>query len=182
MVNIQIQAVREGIELPAYAHKTDAGMDVRAAVGMLIPPGHTVVIPTGIAMAIPEGYEVQIRPRSGVSVKTKLRVAFGTIDSGYRGEVGVIVDNISKDYIWEHGEITRIPPTHHFDINGVPIGGYCLENVMSRDGYYEIRKGDRIAQLVLSRVEKAELASCDDISAVESDGRGTAGYGSSGTT
>lgn len=181
MVDIKVQTVRDNVALPVYAHETDAGMDVRAAEDVLIPPGHTVVIPTGIAMVIPEGYEIQVRPRSGCSVKTKLRVVNGTIDSGYRGEIGVIVDNISKDYIWSYDATPkRLPPTQVFDVNGKPVGRY-FQNINCQDGYYEIKKGDRIAQLVISRVEKAELSLYGDVSKIEGDGRGANGYGSSGT-
>ena len=99
MVDVYIETVREGVELPRYARPGDAGMDVRAAVDLTLEPGMTKVVPTGLKVAIPEGYELQVRPRSGLSLKTPLRVANapGTIDSGYRDEVGVIVWNSSPD-------------------------------------------------------------------------------------
>lgn len=80
---------------PRYAHKGDAGFDLFSVSAKTIHPGETVVIKTGIAMQIPRGYEVQIRPRSGLSLNTKIRIANspGTIDSIYRGEVGVIIEN-----------------------------------------------------------------------------------------
>ncbi len=99
MVDVYVEICREGVELPAYARQGDAGMDVRAAVDMTIEPQKTAVVPTGLKVAIPEGYEIQVRPRSGLSLKTSLRIpnSPGTIDSGYRNEVGVIVWNASND-------------------------------------------------------------------------------------
>lgn len=186
MVKIKIQNVREVNAVPIYAHETDAGMDIRAAEDVNIPPGCTVVVPTGIAVAIPKGYEIQVRARSGYSAKTKLRIANspGTIDSGYRGEIGVIIDNISKDYIWGVDDRPhRILPHILYDISGKYIGSTMLPNVNenANDGYYQIKKGDRIAQLVLCRIEKVDLILCDDVSLIDGDGRGTNGYGSSGT-
>lgn len=103
-------------------------------------PGETKVIPTGLKVAIPEGYELQVRPRSGLSLKTPLRIANapGTIDSGYRGEIGVIISNmtpISADY----------------------CSTYSVDETGGKPGIYEIKKGDRIAQIVLCRYETMEF-------------------------
>src|SRR5699024_2229420 len=72
--------------LPSKAHPTDSGYDLYASEDVIIEPGETAVVPTGIAVQLPEGYEAQVRPRSGVTAKTKLRVQLGTIDNGYTGE------------------------------------------------------------------------------------------------
>ena len=97
MTEIHIEKCREDAKLPAYAHDGDAGMDLYAAEEVIIEPGRSALVPVGIKLAIPYGYEVQIRPRSGVSLKTPLRIpnAPGTIDCGYRDEVNVIVYNDS---------------------------------------------------------------------------------------
>lgn len=81
--------------LPEYAKMFDSGMDIRANAKVVIEPKETVLIPTGLYLGIPPGWEVQVRPRSGMSLKTKLRVsnAPGTVDSGYFGEVCIIADN-----------------------------------------------------------------------------------------
>ena len=87
--------------MPAYAHEGDAGMDVYSAVDCIIKSGERKLIPTGIKMAIPLGYEVQVRPKSGLALKHGLSIVNtpGTIDAGYRGEVGVILINHSdEDY------------------------------------------------------------------------------------
>ncbi|MGU3372800.1 dUTP diphosphatase [Bacillus mycoides] len=81
------------VELPRYAKPGDAGFDLVAAEDVIIWPGETKVVQTGLAFEIPPGYELQVRPRSGMTRNTKLRVVLGTVDSGYRGEVGVLVDN-----------------------------------------------------------------------------------------
>lgn len=90
-----------GNALPEYNKSGDAGKDVRASEGFTLHPGDTRIINTGLYVAIPEGYEIQVRPRSGLSVNTKLRVANspGTIDSNFRGELCVIMDNIGEDSI-----------------------------------------------------------------------------------
>lgn len=84
---------------PVYAQDGDAGMDICAGEAICVYPGETKVIKTGLYVAIPRGYELQVRPRSGMSAKTNIRIANtpGTIDSNYRGEIGVIVDNTGND-------------------------------------------------------------------------------------
>src|SRR5690625_7599000 len=96
-VKIGFKRLNDDAILPTKAHPTDSGFDLYASADVIIEPGETVIVPTGIAVELPIGYEAQIRPRSGVTAKTKLRVQLGTIDQDYRGEVGVIVDNISTD-------------------------------------------------------------------------------------
>ena len=105
---IQIIPGAEDIQLINYAHRGDAGMDLRANVPeetpIGIPPGQTALVKVGFKMAIPEGYEAQIRPRSGLALKNGITVlnSPGTIDSGYRDEVGVILHNFGKDVFYVH--------------------------------------------------------------------------------
>lgn len=147
-------------ELPKYAHKGDAGFDLRAnveeikndnylfnaikfnATTIILNPGGRVLIPTGLYMAIPEGYELQIRPRSGLALKYGITVLNtpGTIDAIYRGNIGVILMN-----------------------NGTEP--------------FIIEQGDRIAQGVLNKVEEANLIETDSLD--ETD-RSDSGYGKSG--
>ncbi|PHD59935.1 dUTP diphosphatase [Bacillus toyonensis] len=86
----------KGVDLPKYAREFDAGFDLVVPEVTIIWPGETKVVPTGLAFKIPPGYELQVRPRSGMTRDTKLRAAFGTVDSSYRGEVGVLVDHTEK--------------------------------------------------------------------------------------
>lgn len=93
--------LEEGAELPLYASEQAAGADVRAHLKheVTLQPGSTYLVPTGLRFAIPEGYEIQVRPRSGLAFKHGITVlnAPGTIDSDYRGELGVILINHGKE-------------------------------------------------------------------------------------
>lgn len=96
-----------GFPDPVYAKSGDSGMDVRAKVAGCVRPGETTLVPTGLYVGIPDGYELQARPRSGLSLKTKIRVANspGTIDSNYTGELCIIVDNIGEsEFSYTAGE------------------------------------------------------------------------------
>jgi dUTP pyrophosphatase len=96
-IKMKVKVVnRSTHSLPAYETSGAAGMDIRSNEPVNIGPGDTVLVSTGLFVAIPEGYEIQIRPRSGLSLKTGLRVANapGTIDSCYRGEIKVIMHNV----------------------------------------------------------------------------------------
>lgn len=100
---------KSGIDLPQYATEFSAGMDVRAAIDapVVMEPLQRAMIPTGLYLQIPEGYEVQVRPRSGLAAKKGITVlnAPGTIDADYRGEVCVILVNLSSDpFTVERGE------------------------------------------------------------------------------
>ena len=88
-------------EDPVYANIGDAGMDVRANESKTIYPGTTEIVKTGLYVEIPPNYEIQVRPRSGLSAKTKMRISNspGTIDSNYRGEIGIIIDNHGENEI-----------------------------------------------------------------------------------
>ena len=102
MEKVKVQVlISDGVQLPKYETSGSAGMDVRANISEPIVLGslERALIPTGIKMAIPEGYEVQVRPRSGLALKHGISMAnaVGTIDSDYRGEIGVILINLSKD-------------------------------------------------------------------------------------
>lgn len=131
--------------LPFYATKGSAGMDVYSNEELKLEPLSTIIVKTGLFVKIPEGYEIQVRPRSGLSAKSKLRIANspGTIDSDYLGEIGIIIDNISDTY------------------------------------YHLIKKGERIAQLVLKKVEQIEWEEVEEFSEITE--RNVGGFGSSGT-
>jgi dUTP pyrophosphatase len=160
---IPIEYCKEGAKMPAYAHETDSGMDVYALEDITIAPGETKLIPIGIKVAIPAGYELQVRPKSGRCLKTKLRVANtpGTIDAGYRDEIGIIIDNIEPF------------------IKSAEMGeGGVLYNVEFGSSY-TIGAGEKFAQLVLCEVPKALFYEVESVSTIENDGR-KGGFGSSG--
>lgn len=157
-----IEYCRPDAKMPTYAHLTDAGMDVYLTEDITIHPGETKLIPLGIKCAVPLGYELQVRPKSGRSLKSKLRIANtpGTIDSGYRDEIGVIVDNI--DPVIRSAEI---------DENG------RLYNILWGSDI-TLEKGEKIAQLVLSEVPKAVFYEVEKVSDIGENRGG--GFGSTG--
>jgi dUTP pyrophosphatase len=141
---MRVEILREDkdLQLPKYQHEGDAGMDLYSAEDYVLKPGERKIFSTGIKLAIPKGYEVQIRPRSGLAIKQGITVLNtpGTIDHQYRGMVGVILINHSKES-------------------------------------FEIKKGERIAQMVLNKFENFELEEVEELSETE---RGEGGFGSTG--
>jgi len=96
-MKIKVQRLRD-IDLPAYSHRGDSGVDlVNASEDITLSPGERRLVPSGIRVALPEGYELQVRSRSGLALKKGVMVlnSPGTVDSGYRGEIGVILFNAS---------------------------------------------------------------------------------------
>ena len=164
IVSVPIQLCHPDAQRPVYAKAGDAGMDLYAVEDITINPGETVIIPTGIKVALPLGYEFEVRPRSGMSVKTPLRVANapGTIDSGYRDEIGVIITNIEP----------RIKDVS-FDENGSVNSKGILWGQS-----YTITKGMRFAQLVLKEVPTCVFYDVEDVKTIGFDRIG--GFGSSG--
>lgn len=105
-IPVKITKLNPDAFIPQYAHTTDAGADIKAVETVVINAHETKLVKTGLAIAVPAGYEMQIRPRSGLSLKTGLRIANApaTIDSDYRGEIGIIITNISDEsYTIEKG-------------------------------------------------------------------------------
>ena len=165
-ISIPIELCHEDAKMPSYANDTDAGMDIYALEDITVNPGETVLVKTGLKVAIPVGYELQVRPKSGRALKTKLRVANtpGTIDSGYRDEIGVIIENI------EH-PIQDIE--YDFDEKGTPI----IKSILHGKSY-TINKGDKFAQLVLNEVPHVAFYEVENISEIKGDRHG--GFGSTG--
>ncbi len=95
MTALKVRRLRPDAILPSYAHPGDAGLDLFAAAPAAIEPGQSYLVPTGIAIELPPNTEAQVRPRSGLALKHSITVlnSPGTIDCGYRGEVGVILMN-----------------------------------------------------------------------------------------
>lgn len=160
-VEVFVEVCREGATIPTYARAGDAGMDVCSAIETVIRPGETVIIPTGLKLAIPDGYEIQVRPRSGISYRTPLRISNspGTIDSGYRDELGIIITNTSPDGCSESGP-------------------YALDSKDTGTGSYKIKKGDRIAQIVLQVVPRMSMIRVSSVANIGCDRKG--GFGSTG--
>jgi dUTP pyrophosphatase len=98
-MKVEIVKLDKSLPTPFYAHHGDAGMDLYSAAELILNPGERAIVPSGIKIAIPYGFEVQIRPRSGLAAKHGISIvnAPGTIDHQYRGELGIIMINHSKD-------------------------------------------------------------------------------------
>ena len=142
MVNIKIEKIFPDAIFPRYAHPGDAGMDLFSYETYILKPGERRLFKTRLKVEIPESYEMQIRPKSGLALNHGVTVLNtpGTIDAGYRGEVGVILINHSKEV-------------------------------------YSIKKGDKIAQAVISSIERAVL---EEVEKLEESSRGEGGFGSTG--
>lgn len=158
--------ISEGINLPQYANEGDAGLDIYSPEEYTIGPGETIVIPTGIKMAIPTGYAILIQPRSGQSVKTKLRIANtpGLIDSGYRDEIGVIVENIE-------------PPFKDIDYDFDDNGEVHIKSILHGQSY-TITEGQRFAQMRLVQVPTATFTQVESVAELGENRGG--GFGHTG--
>ena len=166
-VQIPIEFCHADAKMPTYANIGDSGMDVYATEDVIINPGETKLVSTGIKFALPPGFEVQVRPKSGRALKTKLRIpnSPGTIDAGYRDEIKVIIENIEpaiKDIDYEFDEETHLPIITSI-VHGSP---------------YTINKGDKFAQLVLMEVPKAVFFNVEKVNEIGENRNG--GFGSTG--
>lgn len=139
---LKFKRIHPDAVLPAYAHPSDAGMDVRSVEDLTIPCGKRALVHTGLVMLLPLAYEAQVRPRSGLAAKFGVTVlnSPGTIDSGYRGEICVILANFG-------------------------------------DTDFPIKKGDRIAQIVIAPVTQPTT---EEVTTIDETDRGAAGFGSTG--
>lgn len=143
MLDIEVKLLDKGMETPGYAHDGDAGCDLKSSIDIVLKPGGRAMVPTGIALAIPEGCAGFVQPRSGLAAKHGIGVVNspGLIDSGYRGEIKVILINLDDSEA------------------------------------FEIKRGDKIAQLVIQRVENASFKTVEELSDTV---RGGGGFGSTG--
>lgn len=94
MKEIEVKLLDNNAKVPVRANATDSGLDLYSLVDITLKPFESKTISTGIAINLEEGYEAQVRPKSGITTKTGLRIQLGTVDDGYIGELGVMVDNI----------------------------------------------------------------------------------------
>jgi len=164
-MNVNIKKLNENAVIPKYAKPGDSGFDLVAISNVIVRPGQTVKVPIGLAFEIPTGYELQIRPRSGISSRTNLRTILGTVDSGYRGEVAVTVDNINQKNDNLHNGLLTIE------------NEFIFTTEEQRSGTYVIKKGDKIAQGVIAPVIQAVFTEVDTLSETE---RGEGGFGHTG--
>lgn len=143
MIELRIRMLDESLPVPRYQHPGDAGLDLPSRIDCVLEPGERAMVPTGVAVAIPEGYCGFVMIRSGLAARHGIACVNspGLIDSGYRGELTVIMLNTD----------TREP--------------------------FQIKRGDRIAQLVIQRVEEAVAVK---VAELDQSSRGAGGFGSTG--
>ena len=159
-MQIGFKLVHPDAKLPTYAHPGDAGMDVYAVEDTLLSLNTPTLVKTGLIADIPTGYEIQVRPRSGLALKgVTVFNAPGTIDCKYRGEIGVVLYAVKGNITINYGTI---------DENG---------STTSEVEYFQIHKGDRIAQLVIAPITSCEPVVVQEVSDTE---RGKGGFGSTG--
>lgn len=190
----KIYRMHPDVELPMYSSDDAACLDLRAYIpedkrkeGLTIRPGETLLVHTGLRIALPSGWELQIRPRSGMSLKTKFRVANspGTIDADYRGEICVVAENITPNLDKIFDLVQQIEPAH--DEYGSK--NYKRELILNAKNEYvkensiNIKHGDRICQAKLEMAYRF----CAAIPLIEVDSwddgetrRGAGGFGSTG--
>lgn len=171
-LQINVKKLHPDAIIPKYQTDGSSGFDLHALEDMYVEPGQTVLIKTGLAFEIPVGLELQIRPRSGMSKNTKLRVSNspGSIDADYRGDVGILLDNIyapSEDD--SVGYMT-------LDIKGNFVDGGRFTHSSKA---YLVKKGDRVAQGIIAPIVQANLIEVEELSDTE---RGSGGFGHSGTS
>jgi dUTP pyrophosphatase len=143
MVEVKVKLLDSAVAVPEYGRPGDAGLDLPSRINLILGPGQRAMVPTGLAVAIPHGYAGFVLPRSGLAARHGIALVNspGLIDSGYRGEVTVVMLNTDA---------------------AAP---------------FRIRRGDRIAQLVIQRVEEVSLVQVDELDATV---RGSGGFGSTG--
>lgn len=163
---IPIEKTSSEINIPVYAKPGDAGMDIYATEDITIKPGETKILSTGLKVAIPKGYAILIQPRSGLSAKTKLRIANtpGLIDSGYRDEIGVIIENINS-------------PIKEIESHYEKDGKLIIDSILYGEEY-NIEKDMRIAQMRLVKVPEIMFQEVNSIKNIGVDRGG--GFGSTG--
>ncbi|MFO0754078.1 MAG: dUTP diphosphatase [Thermodesulfovibrionales bacterium] len=163
MVEVKWLKMKDTAQIPRFAHDGDAGFDLAAAEDAIIYPFQKKLVGTGLKVELPRGYELQIRPRSGLSLKTGLSVANspGTIDSTYRGEVGII--------------LYHAPLLHY---NG--LWSFVAALLKAVRTPLVIRKGDRIAQGVISALPVLAFREAAE-EELTTTPRGGGAYGSTGT-
>ena len=150
---------------PNKSHYNDSGFDLYADEDVILTHGETRAIATNIALELPDGYMADVRPRSGLTRDTALRVHYGTVDAGYRGGIGIICEN------GEHLD-------NAFNVSEIFFGiKYPDQQYSELTTDIKINKGDKIAQLVIQKIPDVQLIEADELNDTV---RGAGGFGSTG--
>ena len=154
---------------PTKAHTTDAGFDLYADEDVVLKYGETAAIKTNVAIELPEGYVADVRPRSGLTLNTGLRVHYGTVDSGFRDGIGIICENGNHE--------PMISDVMYFVASELTEDKTYSDFVGEKEIVIHIERGQKIAQLVILPIPEITLQEVDELS--DSD-RGVNGFGSTG--
>ena len=160
---------------PTKGHYNDAGFDLYADEDATLTYGETRAINTNIALELPDGYMADVRPRSGLTRDTALRVHYGTVDAGYRGGVGIICENANygEDVYYTEKLFGVANAKSDIDFSVKANEAVTKWNSMA----YHIHRGDKIAQLVIQKIPDIELIEADELNETA---RGAGGFGSTG--
>ena len=164
-VDVLVRRLDPDLPLPGYAHPGDAGADLVAAEDVELAPGERAMVPTGVAIALPDGYAAFVHPRSGLAHRFGVGIvnAPGTVDAGYRGEIKVLlVNHDPRETMRIQGRLWTgdLKPVNHDPRETV-----------------RLHRGDRIAQLVVQRVERVTF---HEVELLPGSARGEGGHGSTG--
>ncbi len=154
-LTLRCKKLSEHATLPTRAHDGDAGYDLYAAYNAVVPPFKTIMVKTDIAVAIPQGYYGRIAPRSSLAYNHGIRVEAGVIDSGYRSNIGVLLSKSKAG--------GKVPPP--------------IDEMIMTDYYFHISRGQRIAQLIITKIETPPVVEVDSL---DDTSRGQGGFGSTG--
>lgn len=170
MTKLQIKLLSENATMPTRANATDAGYDIYAAETVILEPQEKAIIKTDLAVNIPKGYVGLLTSRSGVSSKTHLVIETGKIDAGFQGNMKI---NIKND------DLPRVPNLRQAKYKDLE-NNYVETNGKEtyRIGTYKIKKGDKLAQLVIVPIWTPELKEVEEFDTQST--RGTNGFGSTG--
>ena len=161
---VKFKKLSETAITPTKGHYNDAGFDLYADEDVVLAYGETRVIATNIALELPDGYMADVRPRSGLTRDTALRVQYGTVDAGFRGGIGIICDNVDNLY-----KVKTIDNKLHAIITG------DRDAILTYNTAIEIKRGDKIAQLVIQRIPDITLI---EATGLNDSARGANGFGS----
>lgn len=138
-VNLLVRRLDEGATIPTYAHNDDAGMDIYALKDGAIEAGDVAMVGTGIILVIPEGHVGLVHPRSGLAARYGVTVlnSPGTIDSGYRGELKVLLHNTSREtFLWKAGDrIAQLIVQRYVKAEPVEVGAGIPDSVRGEFGF-----------------------------------------------
>lgn len=171
-MRIKAKKLTDTAVMPTRHHPTDAGLDLFGDEEVTINYGETVVIKTNIAIEIPPGYVGDVRPRSGLTSTTPLRVHYGTLDAGYRGSIGIICENANHKGFWGH-----LKELLKWMIGAINGEKNYTHRFVEDDLSIEIKKGEKLAQLVIHPIWTGDL---DEVAELSEADRGENGFGSTG--